>query len=99
MVKSRKTWLCAVLVVVVLAIALPVIVQAQETTAPSRVEEIQGQILALRRELVQELLRTGGITAEQAERMLDRLDRIPDREGFRPGKAFGRGWRGCPCSP
>ncbi|HSW09963.1 MAG TPA: DUF2680 domain-containing protein [Bacillota bacterium] len=99
MVKSRKTWLCAVLVVVVLAIALPVIVQAQETTAPSRVEEIQEQILALRRELVQELLRTGGITAEQAERMLDRLNRIPDREGFRPGRGPGRGWRGCPCSP
>jgi hypothetical protein len=83
---------------VVLAITMPMIVQAQETTAPSRVQEIWEQILTLQRELVQELLRTGEITVEQSERMLGRLDRMADRESFWPGKAFGRGWRGCPNS-
>ena len=98
MVRHRKIWLYAGLAIVVLAMAMPMIVQAQETTAPSRVEEIRDQILALRRTLVQELLRTGEITGEQAERMLDRLDRIPDGQGFRPGRGLGRGWRGCPGS-
>ena len=96
MAKSRRVWLYAGLAIVVLALAMPMIVQAQEQIEMSRVAEIREQILALHRELVQELLRIGEITGEQAERMLDRLDRIAGREDFSPGEAFGRGWRGCP---